>query len=91
MAMLLSASTVLAQADLQVGRVFDLWPFQRLQDGGAASPVRFGDMNWMYTKKVSIYRQYGNAIENYLKTDRKNIPARCARLWKTVGLQTVTI
>lgn len=71
MSMLLSASTMLAQADLQVGRVFDLYGHSK---GCKMVELHHSSFRGyeLDVYKSLIYSRYGNAIENYLKADRKN-------------------
>lgn len=69
--MSLSASAMWAQADLQIGRVFDLYGHSK-----GCKMVELHNSSFrgyeLEVYKSLAYSRYGNAIENYLKTDRKN-------------------
>jgi hypothetical protein len=69
--MLLSASAMQAQDDLQVGRVFSLY--------GHLKGCKMVEMHHCSFRgqeldvyKSLIYRKYGSAIKNYLMSDRKS-------------------
>jgi hypothetical protein len=69
--MSLSASAMWAQADLQIGRVFDLYGHSK---GCKMVELHHSSFRGyeLEVYKSLVYSRYGNAIEAYLKTDRKN-------------------
>lgn len=69
--MSLSTSAMWAQADLQIGRVFDLYGHSK---GCKMVELHHSSFRGyeLEVYKSLVYSRYGNAIEAYLKTDRKN-------------------